>query len=414
MNYSINDVKDKANYCLNCKMKPCSNKGCPLNNDIPVFIDLFKKGEYEKAYDAITNKNVLPSICGRICPHTKQCQSSCVRLVKGKSVSIGEIEAFIGDLAIENNYKIKKFDNQDLLNKRIAVIGSGPAGLTASAFLARRGANVTIYEKYDSLGGILVRGIPEFRLPKKIVEDSIGKILELGINVKLNCKLGVDFELLDLKKEFDIVVLAIGANVSNKLDIDGQDLNGVYGGNEFLEGVYNIDLKDKIVAVNGGGNVAIDAARMAKYKGAKKVYVIYRRSKNQMPAEVKEFEDAINDNVEFLFQNNIVKIIGDLNHNVSSLELIKTKLVKKDDEKRLSPVNILDSNYKICVDYVIMALGSHCSDVVKKIGVEVDSTGRIIVDEFGKTSIPDVYAIGDLAGNIATVAYAAKSGRDLF
>lgn len=414
MNYSINDVKDKANYCLNCKTKPCSNKGCPLNNDIPVFIDLFKKGEYEKAYDVITNKNVLPSVCGRVCPHTKQCQSSCVRLVKGESVSIGEIEAFIGDLAIENNFKIKKFDNQDLLNKKIAVIGSGPAGLTASAFLARRGANVTIFEKYDSLGGILVRGIPEFRLSKNIVEDSIKKILELGINVKLNCKLGVDFELLDLKKYFDIVVLAIGANVSNKIEIEGEDLNGVYGGNEFLEGIYNIDLKDKIVAVNGGGNVAIDAARMAKYKGAKKVYVIYRRSKEQMPAEIKEIEDAIDDQVEFLFQNNIVKIIGDSDKNVSALELIKTKLVKKDDDKRLSPINILDSNYKIDVDCVIMAVGSHCSDVVKKLGVDLDSYGRIIVDEFSKTSIPNVYAIGDLAGNKATVAYAAKSGRDLF
>ena len=284
---NFEELKQKANYCLNCKVKPCSNKGCPLNNDIPTFINLAKNGEFEKAYEIITKTSVLPSICGRICPHYKQCQGSCIRGIKGNPVSIGEIEAFIGDMAIKHNYNIKKFDKQDLYQKNIAVIGGGPSGLTVSSFLARRGANITIYEKYSNLGGILTRGIPEFRLPKNIVEKSIDKILALGINVKYNMQLGKDFKLDDIKNKYDAIILAFGANVSNKMNINGEDLKGVYGANEFLEGLYNINFNGKTVVVNGGGNVAIDAARTAKSKGAKNVFVTYRRSKNEMPAEKK-------------------------------------------------------------------------------------------------------------------------------
>ena len=408
---NFEELKQKANYCLNCKVKPCSNKGCPLNNDIPTFINLAKNGEFEKAYEIITKTSVLPSICGRICPHYKQCQGSCIRGIKGNPVSIGEIEAFIGDMAIKHNYNIKKFDKQDLYQKNIAVIGGGPSGLTVSSFLARRGANITIYEKYSNLGGILTRGIPEFRLPKNIVEKSIDKILALGINVKYNMQLGKDFNLEDIKNKYDAIILAFGANVSNKMNIKGEDIKGVYGANEFLEGLYNINFNGKTVVVNGGGNVAIDAARTAKSKGAKNVFVIYRRSKNEMPAEKKEVEDAINENIEFLFQNNIVKIIGNNQNQVSGVQLIKTELVKNPNDNRLTPVNIENSDYTINADYVIMALGSHPANFVKNLGLELKSNGKILTNEFGQTSIPNVYAIGDLADNKSTVAFAAKSAR---
>ena len=408
---NFEELKQKANYCLNCKVKPCSNKGCPLNNDIPTFINLAKNGEFEKAYEIITKTSVLPSICGRICPHYKQCQGSCIRGIKGNPVSIGEIEAFIGDMAIKHNYNIKKFDKQDLYQKNIAVIGGGPSGLTVSSFLARRGANITIYEKYSNLGGILTRGIPEFRLPKNIVEKSIDKILALGINVKYNMQLGKDFKLDDIKNKYDAIILAFGANVSNKMNINGEDLKGVYGANEFLEGLYNINFNGKTVVVNGGGNVAIDAARTAKSKGAKNVFVTYRRSKNEMPAEKKEVEDAINENIEFLFQNNIVKIIGNNQNQVSGVQLIKTELVKNPNDNRLTPVNIENSDYTINADYVIMALGSHPANFVKNLGLELKSNEKILTDEFRQTSIPNVYAIGDLADNKSTVAFAAKSAR---
>ena len=408
---NFEELKQKANYCLNCKVKTCSYKGCPLNNDIPTFINLAKNGEFEKAYEIITKTSVLPSICGRICPHYKQCQGSCIRGIKGNPVSIGEIEAFIGDMAIKHNYNIKKFDKQDLYQKNIAVIGGGPSGLTVSSFLARRGANITIYEKYSNLGGILTRGIPEFRLPKNIVEKSIDKILALGINVKYNMQLGKDFKLDDIKNKYDAIILAFGANVSNKMNINGEDLKGVYGANEFLEGLYNINFNGKTVVVNGGGNVAIDAARTAKSKGAKNVFVTYRRSKNEMPAEKKEVEDAINENIEFLFQNNIVKIIGNNQNQVSGVQLIKTELVKNPNDNRLTPVNIENSDYTINADYVIMALGSHPANFVKNLGLELKSNGKILTNEFGQTSIPNVYAIGDLADNKSTVAFAAKSAR---
>lgn len=406
---NLEELKQKANYCLNCKIKPCSNKGCPLNNDIPKFIEFAKNEEFEKAYDVITNTSVLPSICGRICPHFKQCQGSCIRGIKGEVVNIGEIEAFIGDMAIKNNYNIKKFDKQDLYQKNIAVIGGGPSGLTISAFLARRGANVTIYEKYNNLGGILVRGIPEFRLEKSIVEKSIKKILELGINVKYNQELGKNINLNSLKNKYDKIILAFGANISNKMKICGEDLDGVYGANELLEGLYNLDFNGKTVVVNGGGNVAIDAARTIKFRGAKKVFVTYRRSIDEMPAEKKEVQDALNENIEFLFQNNIVKIIGNNQNHVSGVELIKTELVKKNDNNRLVPINIENSNYEINTDYVIMALGSHCEDFVQNLGLKLKPNGKILVDEFGQTSIPNIYAIGDLADNKSTVAFAAKS-----
>ena len=404
----MHNIKEKAEYCLNCKIKPCSLKGCPLKNNIPDFINAVKQEQFENAYEILTETTVLPSICGRICPHFKQCMGSCVRGIKGEPVEIGDIEGFIGDMAIERNYKIKK---KEINNKKVAIIGGGPAGLTAAAFLARTGNKVTIYEKYDYLGGLLVHGIPEFRLPRKIIEKSVNKILELGINVKFNKELGKNLDLNELENKYDNIILAFGANISTKMKIEGEDLFGVYGANELLEFKNHPDYTGKTVVVNGGGNVAMDAARTIKKIGAEKVIVTYRRAREQMPAEQKEIEDAINEGVEFLFQHNILKIFGD--KKVKGIEVVKTELIKKEGEQRLSPVNIENSNYKIKADYVVMAIGSKPSEFVKKLGLEVDKRGYIKVNENRLTSNPKIYAIGDLAGNMATVAWAAKSGRDV-
>lgn len=400
-------IEEKAEYCLNCKVKPCSLKGCPLNNNIPDFIREIKEKEYEKAYEILTETTVLPSICGRICPHYKQCMGSCVRGIKGNSVEIGDLEAFVGDMATDNDYKIKK---QEYNHKKIAIIGGGPAGITAAAFLAKNGNNVTIYEKYDYLGGLLIHGIPEFRLSKKIVEKSIEKILELGIDVKYNQELGKNVDLKKLENKYDNIILAFGANISTKMKIEGENLQGIYGANELLEYKRHPDYTGKTVVVNGGGNVAMDVARTIKKLGAKNVIVTYRRAREQMPAEQKEIEDAIKEGIDFLFQHSIVKILGD--EKVRGIEVVKTELVKKEGENRLSPVSIKDSNYEIKADYVVMAIGSKPSEFVKELNLETDKRGYIKVNENGLTSNPNIYAIGDLAGNIATVAWAAKSGRD--
>lgn len=403
----MDKIKEKSEYCLNCKIKPCS-QGCPLGNDIPSFIKNIKEEKYEEAYNILNNTTVLQSICGRICPHEKQCQGNCLRGKKGQPVSIGELEAFIGDMAIEKGWSILK-EKKNL--KKVAIVGGGPAGLTAAAFLSRKGYNVTIYEKDNQLGGILIHGIPDFRLPREIVIKTIEKILELGIDVRYNCKLGKDISLQELKENYDAVLLTFGANISTKMGIEGEDLQGVYGGNELLENNNHPDYSGKVVVVNGGGNTAMDTARVVKRKGAKKVFVIYRRSREQMPAEPKEIEMAISEGIEFLFQNNIIKIIG--KKNVEKIECIKTELVQVENEKRLKPVNIIGSNYEIPVDYVIMSVGSKPEEkVINSMDLKVNKKGYIDIDENNRTSDEKVFCAGDISGAISTVAWAAKSGRD--
>ena len=402
------EIKEKSNYCLGCKVKPCSVKGCPLNNNIPEFIRLIKEGDYKSAYELLCETTVLQPICGRVCPHKKQCQGSCVRGIKGEPVSIGDMEAFIGDIAIKEGYTIPKNDN--VIDKKVAIIGGGPAGLTCAAFLAKEGIQVTIYEKYDYLGGILVHGIPEFRLPKDKVKQTIDKILELGVEVKYNQELGKNIMLEELEKQYDAIFLSFGANISSKMNVEGENFNGVYGGNEILERGNHPSYDGKNVAVIGGGNVAMDCARTIKRLGAESVKVVYRRAEKQMPAEEKEVQEAKDEGIEFLFQNNIVKILG--NNKVEQVELIKTELVKKEGEDREVPVNIENSNYIIDVDYIIMALGSHPESFVNNLGLKLDKWGYIEVNENKQTSNEKIFAGGDLAGEKGTVAWAAKSGRD--
>ena len=399
-------IEEIRSYCLNCKNSQCKIKGCPLNNCIPEFIH---ETDSKKAYEILCNTTVLPAICGRICPHEKQCEGSCIRGIKGESVSIGAMEAYIGDLSIENNYELSIEVDERAKDKRVAVIGSGPAGLTCAAFLARKGVKVTIYEKHDKLGGLLTHGIPEFRLPREVVEKTIEKILDLGVEAKLNQELGRDFEIEDLAQKYDAVFVAIGANIPAKMNVEGESLEGVYGGNYLLEYNKHPNYTGKKVAIIGGGNVAMDSARAIKKLGASEVYVIYRRAEEQMPAEKKEIADAKKEGIEFLFQTNIVKIFG--TEKVEKLECIKTELVKKEGENRLSPVNIEGSNFILDMDYVVMATGSKPeNNIIEKF--EKNEYGYIKIDENMQTSINKVFAGGDIVGQKATVAWAARSGRD--
>lgn len=399
-------IEEIRSYCLNCKNSQCRIKGCPLGNCIPEFIH---EVDSKKEYEILCNTTVLPAICGRICPHEKQCEGSCIRGIKGEPVSIGAMEAYIGDLSIENNYELSIEVDERAKDKRVAVIGSGPAGLTCAAFLARRGVKVTIYEKHDKLGGLLTHGIPDFRLPREVVEKTIEKILDLGVEVKLNQELGRDFEIEDLAKKYDAVFVSIGANIPAKMNVEGENLNCVYGGNYLLEYNKHPNYTGKKVAIIGGGNVAMDSARTIKKLGASEVYVIYRRAEEQMPAEKKEIADAKKEGIEFLFQTNIVKILG--KEKVEKLECIKTELVKKEGENRLSPVNIEGSNFILDMDYVVMATGSKPeNNIIEKF--ERNEYGYIKIDENMQTSISKVFAAGDIVGQKATVAWAARSGRD--
>ena len=405
-----NKIKEYTEYCLNCKVKPCSNKGCPLSNDIPTFIKYVKEGDIKKAYEVLTNTTMLGAVCGRICPHEKQCQGSCVRGIKGEPVHIGEVEAYVFDEAIKNGYSKDIEKSNELEGKKVAVIGSGPAGLNCSGFLARSGAQVTIYEKYHELGGILRHGIPEFRLDKNILDDTIKCILDLGVDVKFGQELGKSLNLEELKKSYDAIFIGIGANVPSKMHILGEELEGVYGGNTLLETGSHPDYTGKKVAVIGGGNVAMDCSRTIKRMGAEEVYVIYRRAEKQMPAERKEIEDSKKEGIKFLFQNNIVKVLG--NNKVEKIECIKTELVKKEGETREVPVDIENSNYEIDMDYVVMAVGSKPNaENLSKLGLELNDWGYIKVDEKYKTSDAKIYAGGDLIGQKATVAWAAMAGR---
>ena len=414
----MEDIIEETKYCLNCKVKPCSLKGCPLNNDIPAFIAQAKNGDFEEAFKILTKTTVLPAVCGKICPHYKQCMGSCVRGIKGNSVNIGEIEEYIGKVALENRYslvneytEISKEEYEENSKKKVAIVGSGPSGLTAAAFLRRKGFNVTIYEKYNELGGILRRGIPEFRLDKNVLDNTINKILDLGIETKYNQELGKNLSMKSLEENYDAIYIAIGANISTKMNVPGEELNGVFGGNELLEKNLHPDYKDKKVAIIGGGNVAMDCARTIKRKGAKEVVVIYRRAEEQMPAEKKEIEDAKNEGIEFLFQNNLVKILG--NKKVEKIECIKTKLEIKEGETRAVPVNIENSNYEIDMDYVVMAVGSKADkEIIEKSGVDINTKGYIKINEKYNTNNEKIFAGGDVVGQTATVAFAASDGRN--
>lgn len=395
-------VEIAAGKCMNCVTKPCQI-GCPLNIDIPEFIKNFRNGNYEEAFKVLCQSTVLPSVCGRICPVDKQCQGSCAKKVSYDPVEIGKIESYIGDLALKNEWSLPKKSKK---NGKVAVIGSGPSGLTCAAFLAENGYQVTIYEKHDYLGGLLYHGIPKFRLERELVDKMIKQILDLGIDVKTNVSLGKDISLEELEKEYDAVFLGLGANLSKMMGLKGETLKGVYGANELLENLVHPDYSDKSVVVIGGGGVSIDMARTAIRMGAKEVGVIYRRSRNEMSAEMDDIKQAKKEKIKFLFQTNVIGINGE--EEVKSIECVKTSLDK--DKKA---INVEGSNFTIDTDYVIMAVGSRAdSELLEKLKLDVKENGYLMVNANNQTSNPKIFAAGDLTGAKSTVAWACRNGRD--
>lgn len=399
------NINENVNYCLSCKTKPCKS-GCPLNNDITDAIALFKQGNEKAAYEKFIETTVLPGICGRICPHENQCQGKCVRGIKGEPVQIGQIEAYLADKYIDEKFS----STNELSNYKVAIVGAGPAGLTCAAFLARKGVKVKLFEKHNHLGGIPAHGIPDFRLPRAVLNSNIQKILDLGIEYELNKELGKDFSLDELRNNYDAVLLSFGANKSKKMRIPGEDLKGVIGGNEVLEYDSWPDVQGKNVVVSGGGNTAMDVCRSAKRKGAN-VTVIYRRSEKEMPATKVEIKDAMNEGIDFMFQTNILEVLGE--DKTQKLHCIKTELVQKEGETRLSPVNIEESDFEVDCDYIFMAVGSNPdSDLTKTLNLELTKWNSIVHDENSMTSIKGVFVAGDIGDNKATVAFASRSGRD--
>lgn len=396
------EVKIAASKCETCVTKPCQI-GCPLNIDIPEFIENVKNNNYGEAFKVLCKSTVLPSVCGKICPVDKQCQGSCAKKVSYDPVEIGKIESYVGDLAVENGWKLPRKGKK---KERIAVIGSGPSGLTCAGFLAENGYQVTIYEKHEYLGGLLYHGIPKFRLNKELVSKVIKQILDLGIEVKTNVSLGKDISLKELEKEYDAVFLGLGANVSKMMGLSGEELNGVYGANELLENLVQVDYTSKRVVVIGGGGVSIDMARTAIKEGASEVGIIYRRSRSEMSAEMNDIRAAKKEGIKFLFQTNVIKVIGE--DKVTGIECVKTTL---DKEKKA--INVEDSNFVIDTDVVIMAVGSRAdSELLESLKLDVKENGYLMVNSNNQTSNPKIFAAGDLTGAKSTVAWACRNGRD--
>lgn len=396
------EVKIAASKCETCVTKPCQI-GCPLNIDIPEFIENVKNNNYGEAFKVLCKSTVLPSVCGKICPVDKQCQGSCAKKVSYDPVEIGKMESYVGDLAVENGWKLPRKGKK---KERIAVIGSGPSGLTCAGFLAENGYQVTIYEKHEYLGGLLYHGIPKFRLNKELVSKVIKQILDLGIEVKTNVSLGKDISLKELEKEYDAVFLGLGANVSKMMGLSGEELNGVYGANELLENLVQVDYTSKRVVVIGGGGVSIDMARTAIKEGASEVGIIYRRSRSEMSAEMNDIRTAKKEGIKFLFQTNVIKVIGE--DKVTGIECVKTTL---DKEKKA--INVEGSNFVIDTDVVIMAVGSRAdSELLESLKLDVKENGYLMVNSNNQTSNPKIFAAGDLTGAKSTVAWACRNGRD--
>lgn len=399
------EFEKEINRCLNCNNKPCKN-ACPLENDIPRIISLIKQGNCKDAYEVLSETTVLPAICSIICPHEKQCRKNCTLKYKGEALSVGVIESNLAKMAVEKDWKLPMFDNS-LKGKKVAIVGAGPAGLTAAAFLARYGAEVSIFEKREKLGGVLMYGIPDFRLDKTLLANTINRLIEeLNIKVFCNYKFNDNLNYDDLLNKYDAIFLGMGANKSKMLNISGEKLKGVFGGNELLEYDFHPDYNDKVVFVSGGGNVAIDTARIIKRKGAKRTVIVYRRSEEEMPADLKEIADAKKDGVEFIFNTNVINIIG--KEKVEKIECIKTKY---DENEKL--VNVKDTNYFLDADYFIMSIGSTVDEsCVIDNKIELNKNRKVLVNDDMQIGNSKFFAGGNIISDNSSAAMAARSGRD--
>lgn len=419
--YSAETAIDEAKRCLHCKHRPCV-AGCPVRIDIPEFIAKVAEGDFESAYQIISRSSSLPAVCGRVCPQERQCESKCVRGIKGDAVSIGRLERFVADW---HNSHCKVWPEIPERNgHKVAVIGSGPSGLTCAGDLARMGYDVTVFEALHVAGGVLVYGIPEFRLPKKIVGLEINGLKALGVKIQTNVVIGRSMSIDDLFEEgYDAVYIGSGAGLPRFMGIPGEELKGVYSANEYLTRVNLMKAylpesatpiyHAKRVAVVGGGNVAMDAARSAIRMGAEEVFVIYRRSFEEIPARKEEVVHAQEEQIEFKTLTNPTEILGDENGNVKGIRCVKMELGEPDETGRRSPHPVEDSEFDIDVDCVIMAIGTSPNPLIKSTttGLDVNRRGGIIADENGQTSRKGVFAGGDTVTGAATVIKAMGAGK---
>ncbi len=413
----------EADRCLNCKNPACVS-GCPVGIDIPGFIQKIKVGEFEEAYRIVTESSSLPAICGRVCPQENQCEGKCIRGIKGEAVGIGRLERFVADLHNQNDASTVEIPAPN--GHRVAIIGSGPAGLSCAGELAKRGYDVTVFEALHTAGGVLVYGIPEFRLPKSIVAKEIAGLESLGVKFVLNTVVGKTVTVEELMREegFEAVFIGSGAGLPRFMGIPGENLKGVYSANEYLTRTnlmkaYLPDsqtpiLRARRVAVVGGGNVAMDAARCALRLGAEEVSIVYRRSLAELPARKEEVEHAIEEGVQFRLLNNPLEILPDENGFVSGMRCIKMELGEPDASGRRSPVEIPNSEFVIDCDCVIMSIGTSPNPLIKSTtpGLDISRRGGIVVvEETGKTSLDSVYAGGDAVTGAATVILAMGAGK---
>lgn len=424
LGYSAEIAKAEAARCLQCK-KPFCMQGCPVEVNIPAFIKHIKEDNFDAAIDEIKTKNSLPAVCGRVCPQEDQCEKFCVLGKKGQPVGIGRLERFAADYAMRQNRADQTGSVREQPGK-VAVVGAGPAGLTAAGDLARRGYKVTVFEALHAPGGVLMYGIPEFRLPKAIVRKEIEALKKLGVEIVVNAVIGKTFTIDELLGEegYDAVFIGTGAGLPHFMDIPGENLNGVYSANEFLTRTNLMKAYQfphagtpvrvgKAVAVVGAGNVAMDSARTALRLGAEKVYIVYRRSEEEMPARAEELEHAKEEGVDFRLLTAPVRILGDDQGWVTALECIKMELGEPDASGRRTPIPIPDSNYTLEVDTVVMAIGQGPNPLVQETtpGLAVNKRGNIIADETGATSKPGVFAGGDIVTGAATVILAMGAGK---
>lgn len=418
--YDAETAIEEAKRCLHCKHRPCVS-GCPVNIAIPDFIALVAEGKFEEAYQVIAKTSALPAVCGRVCPQEKQCESKCVRGIKGESVGIGRLERFVADYHNANT-PLKKADIPKN-GKRVAIVGSGPSSLTCAGDLAKMGYAVTIFEALHIAGGVLVYGIPEFRLPKAIVQREVDGLKDMDVDVETNVVIGRSISIDDMLQKYDAVFVGSGAGLPRFMGIEGENLKGVYSANEFLTRInlmkaYKEDSRTPVqhgrrVAVVGGGNVAMDAARCAKRLGAQEVCIIYRRSMEELPARAEEVENAIEEQIEFKTLMNPTRILGDENGNVTGIECVNMELGEPDESGRRRPVAIKGSEHIIDVDSVIIAIGTSPNPLIKSTtaGLEVDKRGCIVADENGRTSREGVFAGGDTVTGAATVIKAMGAGK---
>lgn len=419
--YDEQTAKEEAARCLNCKHRPCT-EGCPVHIRIPDFIAAVAQGDFDRAYAILSEQSSLPAVCGRVCPQETQCEGKCVRGIKGEPVAIGRLERFVADWHLKNGKTAVPAPAKN--GKRVAVVGSGPAGLACAGDLAKKGYDVTVFEALHAVGGVLIYGIPEFRLPKSIVAQEVDGLKALGVTFETNTVIGKTVTVDELfESGFDAVCIGSGAGLPRFMNIPGENLRGVYSANEFLTRInlmkaYKEDSdtpikRAKRVAVVGGGNVAMDAARCAMRLGADEVSIVYRRSEAELPARLEEVEHAKEEGIVFRLLQNPVAIHGDENGDVAEIECVKMELGEPDASGRRRPVEIENSNYRLPVDCVIIAIGTSPNPLIRSTtaGLETGRGGILVADEQGRTTRQGVWAVGDAVTGAATVILAMGAGK---